>query len=242
MLSHRRKYGFHGNILHGIQYLLQAIRTILFHICINGLRDSVRIYEQSVTGIHLQLIFLIMHVFHGRKGKTVFRPCVFIIFAVTHHYRIFMTGICTLHLSGRKIDDTDPYGYEHLRIISFAKRIVGAVQDCRRRLAGFRKAADRSLGTHHEQCCRDTLSGYIRDHQGQLVLIDEEEVIEVSAHLFCRIHGCIDLKIIPREFEICRKRGCLNGTCEFQLLLDPLLRCIDVALQDLHGLVDIVGQ
>jgi hypothetical protein len=50
------------------------------------------------------------------------------------------------------------------------------------------READHRLGHCHEQSGGDALVDDVTDRDDQLVPADEEEVVEVSAHLFCGPH------------------------------------------------------
>ena len=56
---------------------------------------------------------------------------------------------------------------------------------------------DQRLGNDHEHGRRNALAGNIGDHHGQMVLVDHEEIIEVTADFLGRGHRGIDIEIIP---------------------------------------------
>ena len=70
----------------------------------------------------------------------------------------------------------------------------------------------------------------------------EEEIIEISSHFSGRIHVGIQFEVVSRKCKMAGKRRLLDGTGQFQFLLDPFFRRGDITFQYCYGLVDIVGQ
>ena len=89
---------------------------------------------------------------------------------------------------------------------------------------------DQRLGYHHKQCRRDAFAGHIRDHDPEMILIDQEEVIKVSAYLFCRLHCCVNIKFTAfrKRREDLRQHIRLNLGRHIKLCTDPLLLCRDL--------------
>ena len=165
------------------------------------------------------------------------------IFAAgAHDHRVLVAGIGTAHLAVVQIDDADPGRDEHLGVVAVAERVVGPEQDLRGRPARFRQVAQGRLGPHHEQGGRNALTRHIGDDQAHVVVVDKEEIVEISAHFLGGVHHREDLKVIPWILEVLGQGGILYASGKFQLLLDALLRGGDVALQHADGLVDVVGQ
>ena len=147
----------------------------------------------------------------------------------------------TLNICG-KIDDAEPDRYEHFRIVALTQGIVGAIEDCRRRLSVFCQTADGCFRPHHEKRCRNALSGHVSYNQNQFITIYKEEIVKISSNLLRRIHGGVNLKVPAREAEVFRQSGFLYGMGKLKFLLYALFCRIDVALQRIDRLVDIVGQ
>ena len=74
-----------------------------------------------------------------------------------------------------------------------------------------------------------------------MILIDQEEIIKIAAHFFCRIHAGINVKFIPirKCRENTRQHRCLNLGCDIQFCPHTLFFCsyfcqmVDVVI-DLH--------
>ena len=214
--------------------------TILLRSAVDRFRDAVRVDKDPVAGIQLKLVFLIFHPVHCSQGDPVPVFDQFVSAAGTHDSRIFMPGIGAYRLPGLQVDNAQPDGDKHLRVVPFTEDTVCLGQHFRRAPAGFRQGPDRRLGPHHEQRCRDPFAGNIRNDQRNPVLIHKEEIVEVAADFPCGMHGGEDLKIAAGKDEILRQCGVLDRPGQLQLLLDPLFRRGNISLQCVHGLVDVV--
>ena len=73
--------------------------------------------------------------------------------------------------------------------------------------------ADGDHGAHHEQSTGNALAGNIRNQECQMCVINQEEIIEVTADLFSRIHGRIHIKFLPfgERREDIGQRVCLDS-------------------------------
>ena len=56
---------------------------------------------------------------------------------------------------------------------------------------------DEGLGDHHEEGGGDALAGDVGDDHGQVVVVHQEEVVEVAAHLLGGVHGGVDIELLP---------------------------------------------
>jgi len=56
---------------------------------------------------------------------------------------------------------------------------------------------DQLLGDRHKQCGGDALSGDISYGQCQMILVDKEEILEISADLLGRGHSRVYIEIVP---------------------------------------------
>ena len=54
---------------------------------------------------------------------------------------------------------------------------------------------DEHPGHHHEQRGRHTFAGNIRHNQTDVIVIDQEEIVEITANLFCGRHAGKDVKL-----------------------------------------------
>ena len=70
---------------------------------------------------------------------------------------------------------------------------------------------DQSLRNHHKERRRNPLAGDIRHHKSDPVIINLEEIVEISAHLFGRFHTGIKVYF----FDIRKGR---EGTWQSALL------------------------
>ena len=104
---------------------------------------------------------------------------------------------------------------------------------------------DEGLGNHHKQRRGHPLAGYVGDNHRQVVVVHQEEVVEVSAHLLGRVHGGVHVELLPlregRENPGQHVRLDLGG--HVQLGADALLlrrdggQVLDVLVDlQLHGL------
>ena len=148
--------------------------------------------------------------------------------------------------AGGQFEDTHPHRDEHLRFVVGTDRIISPFQDLRRRIAHHRHALQDDLARHHEQRSGYTLAGHIRDHHAQVIVVDQEVVVEVAAHLLGRIHAGVDVKFpAHREGrEDVRQHGRLDVCRQRQLRADPgglrllLLVLLNQILHDHAGHVD----
>ena len=71
-------------------------------------------------------------------------------------------------------------------------------------------------GDHHKQGCRNAFSGYIRNDQPQMIVVDQKEVIEISADFLGRCHGCKNVKFfsVRERRKLFGKRAFLNTHCQ----------------------------
>ena len=75
-----------------------------------------------------------------------------------------------------------------------------------------------------------------------MIVVDKVEIVEIAAHFLGGVHHRIELEVRPGILEILGQGGILDAAGEFQLLLNALLRRLDVALQCGDGMIDAVGQ
>ena len=161
--------------------------------------------------------------------------------------RIFMPGVGSLELSRRELKNTEPYCNEKVRLVVLADAVIDAFQN----IGGggvFQKGkiVDQDLGGHHKESSRNTFAGDIGHDEAEMVVVDQEEVIEVSADLLRRIHGCEDLKFLTvRESgEDTGNHSLLDLACHIEFCMNTLLLDRDVG-KILHIILHIsfhIGQ
>ena len=146
-------------------------------------------------------------------------------YAILHENRILMSGIGSSELPCRDFQNAEPDRYEHFRLIVGTDRFIGLGERFRSRFSKHRTALQNDLGSHHEQSRRDTLSGYIGHDDAQMVVIDQEDIIEVSSHFSGGIHRGIDVKLfsIRKRREDMGNHTDLDLFCRIKLVFDPFL-------------------
>lgn len=109
-------------------------------------------------------------------------------------------------------------------VVVFAQLIVDLFQRHLGRDTGLDGVFQKRLGDHHEHRRGHALAGYVRHHQRQVVVVDQEEVVKVAADLLGRAHGGKDVKLLPaREGrEDARQHRRLNVLGHVQLRADAL--------------------
>ena len=138
-----------------------------------------------------------------------------------------MTRIYKYQLSRNQIQYTFKSCYKKTFLIGFTKQIIYFCKHIPKGTAGSSMIFNQCFSNHHKQCRRHTLTGNIRHYHGKMSVIHHKEIIEVSSHLFCRGHGCINIKFFPiRE---CRKNTWqhirLNLRGNIQFCTDTLSFC-----------------
>ena len=161
--------------------------------------------------------------------------------------RIFVSGVGRLQFSGRELKDTEPHRDEKFRLVALADAVIDAFQN-RGGRGVFQKGeiVDQDLGGHHKESSRNAFAGDISHDEAEMVVVDQEEVIEVSADLLRRIHGCEDLKFLTvRESgEDTGNHSLLDLACHIEFCMNTLLLDRDVG-KILHIILHIsfhIGQ
>ena len=150
------------------------------------------------------------------KDKVPLRPA---------QHGVFVSGVGGDHLAGVHIQDAEPDRDKHLGRVVFTDPLVHLPEHLRRMDAGLGRIVDHDAGHHHEEGGRDSLSRDVRHHEAKVILIDQEEVVEVAAHLLGRIHGGMDVQVVPVRVgrEDVRQHGFLNPLRQIQLGADAFL-------------------
>ena len=137
-----------------------------------------------------------------------------------------MTGVGTYHLARRQLQDTQPYRDEHFLRVMLTNTLINHTKHLSgRSVIMDRELIQEDLGDHHKQRRGNALTGYIGDHNAEMILIDQEEIIEIAADLFGGYHGSIDVKILTfgERGECIRQRIRLDRLRQGQLRTDTLL-------------------
>ena len=128
-------------------------------------------------------------------------------------------------LSARNVQYSQPDCYEHGFFVFFRYQLVYLLQSLFRAETGKDTVLDHDFYHHHKQCCRNSFSGDIRDHDAEMVLIDQEEIIKVAADFFGRLHACVNIKLssVRERREDTWKHIHLDTAGEFQFRIKALL-------------------
>ena len=109
------------------------------------------------------------------------------------HERRVVSAVDELHLQRLGIEDADPGGDEHVRVIGLGKPVV-RLEDRRREVRSLEHpGADHGLRLHHEHRGGNALAGSVGDEEELLAGRQGVEVVEVAADLLRRIHPGVDL-------------------------------------------------
>ena len=155
-----------------------------------------------------------------------------------------MPGVGIAEQTCPQIEKSHPGGHKHTGVVAFAQLAVGAGKYLVDLQTGLGKALQHGFGRHHKQGGGNSFAGNVGNHKGQRVLIQQIEVIKISAHFFGGLHQGVDAEIIP--LGIRREHGgqgrMLDLPGKLQLLVDAGRRLVDIALQGDHGGVDVIGK
>ena len=218
----------------GLQHTV-CPEQLLFGIC--RLRQAVGIQEELVSRIQGDLIFLVFDALHAADHKAVPVLVELEITVSLSDRGIFVAGVGRRDPARRNIQDPQPDRDEHLLLVVGADRRIGACENIGKRFARHNIVGQDDPGGHHKEGGRDPLAGDIRDHQAEVVLVDQEEVIKVSADLLGRMHGGKNIKgiVFRKGRELAGQHVRLDPGRQRELRPDPLpLR------RDLCDAVDIV--
>ena len=198
-------------------------------------RHTVGINKNTVTGIEFKLSIPVLCFFQDTNEHIMIIIKKLKASAGAPQSGAFMSGVACHALACRYLQYCQPYRDKHHGGIPLAKLKIHLFQCSGRIAASHQLVPNQSLGHHHEQRGRDSLPGNIRDHQCQMIIVDQEEIIEIPAHFFGRRHGSEQLKLRPvrERRENLRQRVCLDLPGHAQLLFDPFLFFYSVLLFDL---------
>ena len=86
-----------------------------------------------------------------------------------------------------KVQHPQQYRDKHAGVITLRLFVVDLVKNSGRGQLRGRVGLDQCLGNCHEQGRGHPLAGHIADTEAQVILIDQEHVVEVAAHLLRRM-------------------------------------------------------
>ena len=94
----------------------------------------------------------------------------------------------------------------------------------------------------HEQGCGDAFTTDVGYHEGDVVVVDTEEVVEVASHILGRLHGGVDVELVADVGErgkLIREDILLDLAGDGQFFLQRLqLRMLFLRLMDVMDLTD----
>ena len=93
-----------------------------------------------------------------------------------------MPSRCKINVSRTQVNNARPHGHEHVQAISLCKCIVRLVERIANRFQVLGHGAEDNSSNHHEECRGNTLARHITNDDAQMIVVDLEEVIEVSTH------------------------------------------------------------
>ena len=197
----------------------------IFGIC--RLCHTVRIHEHLGAGLQLQLILPVAGHIHAAQDKSmpVFKQ--FKLFSRLLEGGIFMACIGCGQFSRGDLQDTQPDRHKHSFGIAGTDLSVDNLKHFRG--AFFihfvhGRIADQSHGDHHKKGGRNAFAGNIRNHHPQVVVIDQKEIIKVTADLLGGRHRRKKVKFLSvrKGRELFGQRAQLNACRKRQLRFNPL--------------------
>ena len=162
---------------------------------IGSLRNAVRVNEERVPGVQLELMLPENNSRHygNRRRMLVYNQFKRSVFPADH--RMLMAGVYRPALAGGNFKDPQPYGHKEFFVVSFAKLVIHIPENLRRAVPHLPPVLDQGFGNNHEQGRGNPFTGHVRHHHGQVIFIHQEEVVEVPAHLFRRVHDRKDIEL-----------------------------------------------
>ncbi len=222
-----------------VQEAFQPFGPIEALLPVLRLRGAVRVQEQAVLRLDVQLLLAVTQAVHPSQHEAgtlvqIFEGAAQPVLGVLRQpqQRRIMPGIDVGKLPGFRIQDAQPRRHEHIVLIALAQQMIDLGENIRRRASHVDLVLDQDLCDHHQQRGRNALSGNVCDHQRHILIIHHEEIVEISAHGLGRIHGGVECNLpgAYRRREDGGQHVCLNVVGQVQLrfhlgrlLRDPLL-------------------
>ena len=138
--------------------------------------------------------------------------------------RLFMPCVDKSKSARGNLQDSQPYRDKKVCLVVFADIIVDKSHDLRRRSAHTGPVVDHNVDRHHKQSRRHSFVRNIADPHGQMIVIEQAEVIEISSDFSGRLHVSIYVKIrsVGESRKFGRQRAVLYIFGKRQLHPDPL--------------------
>ena len=227
-----------------VEHLLQPFLAVQLIGGVGSLGDAVGVDEHLRAGTQLHLVLLVVRALHPGQDEVGPRPQIGKTAVLLPQQRWVVTRVDILQQPAPQIQRPQPRGDEHLRVVVLTQAVVGLGEYLRDVPPTLGQVPQQRLGAHHEQRAGYALAGHIRHQEVQVVAVRQIKVVEVAAHLLGRVHGGVDVEVLPLRIrrEHRRQAGALDLPREFQFPVDALLRLLDVVLQGIHRGVDVVGQ
>ena len=139
--------------------------------------------------------------------------------------RVLVARVGGSQKAGGDLQDAQPDGHEHFRLVAVAEQFVGLFQDGGRAALLPGEILQDPLGKHHKEGGRYPLSADVRYDQAQVVFVHEVKVVEVTTHVPGRVHGGeeVDLRPVREGREDMGKDAALDLSGRGQFLNDPFL-------------------
>ena len=191
---------------------------------VRRLGQAVRVKEQLVPRLKPDLIFRIGHTVHSAYDESVSVPEQREA-AVLHQRGVLVTRVGGRDPAGADLQNAEPYRNKHLHLVVRAQALVRFCEDLRGALPEHRAGLYDHLRDHHEQGSRYPLPADVRDQQGQVILVDQEEIVKIPADHSRRFHGREDVEFLPlrERRERLRQHAPLDTSRHVQLRFDALL-------------------
>ena len=136
--------------------------------------------------------------------------------------------------SGVHVEDAEPDGHEHARVVVLVQDLVDVCEDAGRRRIVHGTRLDERLRHRHEERGADPLARHVAHAETESIRIQFEDVVEVAAHLPCGLELRVDTDGGGLR-EVAGEHGHLDLASGVQLLLHALL----VSLDDLVGASEV---
>ena len=162
---------------------------------VRGLGDAVGVDEELVAGLERELVLAVAHVLHPGEDEAVLIPEELEPAAPPAYGGVLVAGVRGRDAAGGDLVDAEPDGDEHLRVVVLAELVVDGLEYLPGRRAHLRAVLEQGLGDDHEERGGHALAGDVGDHEREMVLVHEEEVVEVAADLLGGGHGGVDVEL-----------------------------------------------
>ena len=214
-----------------IQNLQEAGCTERFVLFIDGLRAAVCVEEETAPFFQKEPVLLpgvgesiqsgdghAVRILKNREGAVR-----------TPENGIFVSGVGGNEFSGGDGENAEPDGDEHFHGVVLTEPLIDEFQNFRGGPAGERAVLDECFRNDHEERRGNTFSGNICHDEGEMVVIDQVEVVEVAADLPGRLHAGeeIEFSAFREGRENRGEHGGLDAVRDVKLRGDAFPVCRD---------------